>query len=136
MSPWIAVAGAAAALIGNNWPVWLRFKGGKGASVSMGAGLAVTPLVAASALVVWGAILIVTRYVSAASLVAVSAAPLASLFLPPPRDRLPSFVLTFIVALIVIYKHRANIGRLRGGAEPKIRGFPGLSAGRRTDNVS
>ena len=117
---WLPVGAAVAALAGNNWPVWLRFKGGKGASVSLGIGLAVTWAVALMAFGVWIIALLVTRYVSVASIVSVLSAPVFAFVVSRPDERAPLLAFTVGVAALVIYKHRANIRRLRQGTEPRI----------------
>ena len=118
--PWLPILAAGAALAGNNWPVWLRFKGGKGASVSLGIGLAVAWNIALAAFAVWLAVLALTRYVSLASILSVASAPLFALFLAPSDRRTPLLAFTVGVAALVIYKHRANISRLLNGTEPKL----------------
>jgi glycerol-3-phosphate acyltransferase PlsY len=118
--PWLPILAAVAALAGNNWPVWLNFKGGKGASISLGIGLAVAWKVALLAFAVWVVLALTTRYISVASIGAVAAAPLFAYFMGPPTDRVPLVTFTLGVAALVIYKHRANIQRLRSGAEPRF----------------
>jgi glycerol-3-phosphate acyltransferase PlsY len=118
--PWLPILAAVAALVGNNWPVWLKFKGGKGSSISLGVGLAVAPWIALGAFGVWIVTLLLTRWVSVASIVSVLSAPLWAVLLSTPANRVPLVAFTFGVAALVIYKHRANIRRLREGTEPKF----------------
>jgi glycerol-3-phosphate acyltransferase PlsY len=117
---WLSIAAAVAALAGNNWPVWLKFKGGKGGSVSVGIGLAVAPLVALLAFAVWIATLLLTRRVSVATILAVFSAPVWALLTSPAPYQIPLLAISCGVAALVIYKHRANIQRLRDGTEPKF----------------
>jgi glycerol-3-phosphate acyltransferase PlsY len=117
---WLPVGAAIAALMGNNFPVWLKFKGGKGASISLGIGIAVAWKVALAAFVIWVIAALLTRYISVASIAAVAFTPLLTIDLEP-RARWPSLLaFTAGVAALVIYKHRANIQRLRAGTEPKV----------------
>ena len=113
-----AAAGAGAAL-GHCWPVWLRFQGGKGVATSFGVLLAwdwLTALVALAAFLLAFAGL---RIVSVASLVGAMAAPVV-LALRDQWDLLPAAVL---MSLLVLLRHRANLGRLFRGEEPRLR-FP------------
>jgi glycerol-3-phosphate acyltransferase PlsY len=120
--PWLPILAAVAALAGNNWPVWLKFKGGKGASISLGIGLAVAWKIALLAFAVWIVLALTTRYISIASIGAVAVAPFFAYFMTSPTHRLPLVAFTLGVAALVIYKHRVNILRLRNGTEPKFRG--------------
>ncbi|MBW3622766.1 MAG: glycerol-3-phosphate 1-O-acyltransferase PlsY [Armatimonadetes bacterium] len=119
--PWLPILAAVAALVGNNWPVWLKFKGGKGGSISLGIGLAVAPVIALLAFAVWIVTLLLTKWVSVASIVAVLSAPIWAGLLASPQDRIPLITFTCGVAALVVYRHRANIQRLMRGDEPKYR---------------
>jgi len=108
------------ALLGHCFPVWLRFRGGKGVATAAGIFLALCPeaLLAASilfALVVW-----YSRYVSLGSLAAAAAIPLLIYLLWAPHFAPPIIVTlgSIAVALLVIYQHSANIGRLIRDEEP------------------
>ena len=116
----------AAAIAGHTWPVWLRFKGGKGVATSAGVLLAVAPPVVAAALAAWALLYAIGRFVSLASIGAAVAAAAAGWALYPARDARPA-VLTLFAGLIMI-RHRANIGRLLRGTEPRT------GAARRTSN--
>ena len=118
--PWLPILAAVCALVGNNWPIWLKFKGGKGSSISLGIGLAVAPLIALLAFAVWIATLLLTRWVSVASILAVLSAPVWAVLLSNSQNLIPLLTFTCGVAALVIYKHRANIVRLRQGTEPKF----------------
>jgi glycerol-3-phosphate acyltransferase PlsY len=113
--------GAVLAVTGNCWPVFLRFQGGKGVATGLGAFLRVAPLAIIPAAVVFAAVLASFRFVSLASLCAVLGLPLAVLAFYP----LPIAAAAGVVALIVIGRHHANIGRLLAGTESRLgRGSP------------
>ncbi len=115
--PTILAATAVAAFVGHLYPVFFAFKGGKGVATAFGAVAALVLPVALFMAAVWVLVVIVTRYVSLASMGAAVLAPLfALLFI-----REPAFILALVViAALVVYRHRANIERLRQGAEPEI----------------
>ena len=113
-----ALALGAAAVIGHTWPVWLKFKGGKGVATSTGVVLAVAPPIAMIALAAWCAMALLFRYVSLASIVAALAAAAASWWWYPAADPRPA-VFTALAGLIIL-RHRANLQRLRAGTEPRI----------------
>jgi glycerol-3-phosphate acyltransferase PlsY len=111
---------AGAAVVGHVWPVWLGFKGGKGVSTTIGALLAVSWLAVLVGVATWVALFLLTRYVSVASLAAAAMLPVG--YLVSARvlhhDALtPSFWLFAVLALLIIYRHRSNIQRLRDGTE-------------------
>ncbi|MCK9544433.1 MAG: glycerol-3-phosphate 1-O-acyltransferase PlsY [Novosphingobium sp.] len=109
------VAGAAV-LIGHCYPVWLRFRGGKGVATLMGVSLGFAWPVGVVYAVTWIAMLGVTRVSSLAGMSAAISAPLAALALGH-RDLAPTLA---GLALLVVWLHRANIARLRAGTEPRV----------------
>jgi glycerol-3-phosphate acyltransferase PlsY len=114
-------AGAAAilAVVGNCWPVFLGFRGGKGVATALGAFLRVTPWALVPAAVVWVSLVASFRFVSLASVCAVAGLPLAILALGYPSALA---VAGLAVAAIVIARHRENIQRLLAGTESRFRG--------------
>lgn len=105
------------AIIGHLFPVWLKFKGGKGVATTLGTLLALTPFVGVIACGIWLLTALITRYSSLSALVAIAAAaPLAHYFYGNPN--LTGFC--GVVATLVFVKHRANIHRLINKEEPKI----------------
>ncbi|HEY3226657.1 MAG TPA: glycerol-3-phosphate 1-O-acyltransferase PlsY [Planctomycetota bacterium] len=121
----MAVCGVAA-LAGHLFPVYLRFKGGKGVATGAGVVFALNWIAGAAAVAVWLAVFGATRYVSLASVVAALALPVAQ-FLHKPADpaaRTINFALFVLLAAVVVWRHRDNLGRLRRGEEPKVR-LPG-----------
>ena len=115
-NPWPLAAGALA-ILGHVFPVWTRFKGGKGVAVGAGALIGLVPAASGIILVIWVLLVVTTRYVSVASIVAaLAAAPLAWAFGAPW-----SYVAFIaLAALFVILKHRENIVRLLRGTENRI----------------
>jgi glycerol-3-phosphate acyltransferase PlsY len=114
--PW-PLAAAGLAIAGHVFPVWLRFKGGKGVAVAAGAMLGLMPLVAAVLVPAWFVVVVLTRYVSVASIAcAVACTPLAALFGYPW-----SYVgFAALASAAVLVRHRGNIQRLLRGTENRI----------------
>jgi glycerol-3-phosphate acyltransferase PlsY len=108
----LAILAGLFAILGHIFPVWLRFKGGKGVATAFGVFLALCWLAALSALGLWIAILVLTRYVSLASILAAVVLPFLTLWLSPGRYGLASGVVVFVCCWIVIVKHWQNIQRL------------------------
>jgi len=105
------------AVIGHLFPVWLKFKGGKGVATSLGTILALQPIVGVISCSLWLLTALTTRYSSLSALVAVAAAPAVAHFLKADEH----FVaMCGVIATLVFLKHRANIQRLLRGEEPKI----------------
>ena len=118
---WLGLACGIAAVAGHNWPVWLKFKGGKGVSTSAGMLLGIAPGAAGIGLAVFALVVASTRWVSLGSISAAVAVPAAHLAIHGAGNRLLSGALVLMGALVVL-KHRSNIRRLLDGTEPKIVG--------------
>ena len=114
----LEVIAAAAVVIGHCYPVWLKFNGGKGVATLMGVCLGLAWPIGLAYAVVWLGMLALTRISSLGGMSAAVAAPFAALAL---GFQLESAVLASLSAL-VLWLHRANIGRLREGTEPRIGG--------------
>ena len=110
-----AIAGVAA-FIGHCYPVWLRFAGGKGVATMMGVCVALAWPIGLVFAVVWIGILALTRISSAGGICAGLSAPLACIAF----GRLDLFAPVASMALILLWRHRANVGRLLRGEEPSI----------------
>lgn len=106
-----------AALIGHLFPVWLKFKGGKGVATTLGTLLALKPVLGLAACGIWLLTAAVTRYSSLSAIVALALSPAVAQYLYG-NPNLTGFC--GFVAMIVIFKHRANIKRLVRREEPKI----------------
>ena len=115
-SPWPVVA-AAAAILGHVFPVWLRFKGGKGVAVAGGAMIGLATVPALIVLVIWVVIVGLTRYVSVGSIVCAAIFPFLVLAF---GGSWPTVVFAFLAAIMVIVRHRTNIVRLRRGEEARL----------------
>ena len=107
---------AAGALIGHCYPVWLRFRGGKGVATLMGVVLALHWPIGAVYAAVWVGLLATVRISSVAGMAAAIAAPLAAALF----GRFDLVLLLLALALIVLWKHGENIERLLAGTEPRI----------------
>ncbi len=106
------------AVLGHNYPCWLRFKGGKGIATSAGVYLALAPWPLLIALGVFILALLTTRYVSVGSLAAATALP-AAVWILPPHNLLLGIVTT-VLGLMAIYKHKGNLRRLAAGTENRL----------------
>lgn len=107
---------ALAAVVGHMYPVFFKFRGGKGVATALGAFIGISWLVGLLAIATWLIVAKLWKYSSLAALVAVSLAPFYAAAL------LNSYYLypLLMMALMIIYRHKANIKRLREGVEPKI----------------
>jgi len=113
------------AVLGHIFPVWLKFKGGKGVATALGVFALLFPKAVLISLVIFIVVLGISRYVSLGSILAALAFPIAAYFLyEPPWITL---VLTAAVSAVVVLKHHQNIRRLVGGIENRF-GSPKASA--------
>ena len=126
-APALGIAYGSAAILGHVFPVYLRFRGGKGMATSLGAFLGVAWLPTLLGGVTWLAVRALTRYVSVASMVAVVVVPLAMAFVPDPClggahtwCRTELIVFGALVAALVVVRHKSNIARLLRGTENKV----------------
>lgn len=120
-----AYAGIAAALgciAGHNFPVWLRFKGGKGVATSMGVILGMMPLASLLTFGIWAIMVKVTGYVSLASIIAAACLPVVvlALLFTPLLEGWAFFYFALAAAIMVIVRHRVNIVRLVHGTEHRF----------------
>src|SRR5438552_11790103 len=121
--PWAAVAAGLAAFVGHLFPVYLRFRGGKGVATGAGVVTVLVPGPTLGALLAWLLVVSVSRYVSLASLAAVAALCVLRLLLttePFQRDNLTLTIFCFVAAALVVLRHRSNIARLLRGNETQI----------------
>lgn len=107
---------AAGALIGHAYPVWLKFKGGKGVATLLGIIAPLLPIAAIIYAVLWVGMLLVWRISSVAGMVAVASAPITAAVMG--EWALLPMLMGF--AVLVIWKHRENLSRLKNGTEPHI----------------
>lgn len=104
------------AFLGHCYPVWLGFRGGKGLATFLGLMLALAWPVGLATCLTWLATAALSRYSSLSALVAAATSTFWMVFLGQPD----AFLLGVLLTLIVFWRHRANIRRLRAGTEPKI----------------
>jgi glycerol-3-phosphate acyltransferase PlsY len=111
-------AAAVAVLVGHMFPVFLKFHGGKGVAAALGAFAALAPWGVVAVLAAFIAVIGATRYVSLGSIVSAVMFPLAAwVFYHPP---VMQTVGESVAAALIVFKHRANIGRLMNGTENKL----------------
>jgi len=110
------------ALLGHCFPIWLKFRGGKGVATAAGIFGALCPEAMVAALILFALVVWFWRYVSLGSLAAAAAIPLFVYFLWAPRFAPPNIVTfgSLAISALVILQHRGNIGRLVRGEEPKF----------------
>ncbi len=111
-----ALVAGACAVAGHVFPVWLRFKGGKGVATGLGVLLAAAPLAGMLAGATWALAAAITRSASVASIAFAFLAPVFAFALYDPRRAF----LAAAIGLMVIFRHRANVARLFAGTEPRI----------------
>ena len=109
---------AAGALIGHLFPIWLRFKGGKGVATFLGILIPLIPVAALVFVLIWIGLLLTVRISSAAGMAAAASAPLTAFMLGDQQ----MFLMLLAFALLVIWRHHENIRRLFAGTEPRVRG--------------
>lgn len=122
---WLPVVLGLTAVLGHVFPVYLGFRGGKGVATSAGAFLALHPSAFGVALAVFLLTLAATRMVSLGSVLAAVALPLAAVALDGRAAALEGegrarTALFLLAGLLVIVRHRANLGRIRAGTEPRL----------------
>ena len=112
------VVAAAAAFLGHLYPVWLRFRGGKGVATMLGIAFALHWPVGLVYAGVWLALLAIFRISSLSGMIAAASAPLSAAFF----SKFDCVLLLLALALLVVWKHRSNIERLLSGSEPRVGG--------------
>jgi len=120
-----AISAGVACILGHNFPVWLKFKGGKGIATSAGVLLGMMWQAVLVCLIVWAAVFYATGYVSLASILAAISLPVVVLVLLCFTSLLtgwPLFYFAVVVAVLAVWRHRANIGRLLAGTESRFGG--------------
>jgi len=121
---WIVAAAAALAVVGHCFPVWLKFKAGKGVATGLGVFLAITPWAALAALAVFIVVVWRTRYVSLGSIIAAVFLPLwlllTHIWIEQVVNFAPKMTALCSVSSVIILKHSENIKRLMAGEENKF----------------
>ncbi len=121
---WWVAAVAFAVVVGHCFPVWLKFRGGKGVATGLGVFLALAPLAVTLVAVVFVLVVWRTRYVSLGSITAAALTPLCVWLLARTSDtpRAPLVAAALAGGALIILMHRANIARLLSGTENKWKG--------------
>ncbi|MDG5468683.1 glycerol-3-phosphate 1-O-acyltransferase PlsY [Deltaproteobacteria bacterium IMCC39524] len=109
---------SAVAILGHCYPVYLKFKGGKGVATALGIFLVLSPKAVFFALIVFILTVAITRYISLGSVLSALSAPLVILLLNHPQ---PIFLATLFIAALVIWRHNSNIRRLLDGTENRFK---------------
>lgn len=118
---WLTAAAAIAVIVGHIFPVWLRFRGGKGVATGAGAFLALAPVAVLAAAVIFVAVVALTKFVSLGSMLAALTIPLFVWLLAQPEIYLTPLLTSSVVgALLIVFAHRENIKRLLRGTESRI----------------
>jgi len=119
---WVIAAAAIAVIVGHMFPVWLDFRGGKGVATGVGVFLILAPIALLCAGIIFVVIVWLTRYVSLGSITAAVTIPLfiwlQSVFVEPVAQSL--LIAAIAAAVLIVFAHRGNIGRLARGTESKI----------------
>ena len=107
-----------AAIVGHCYPVYLKFRGGKGIATALGIFLVLSPIAVLGAAIIFGITVAITRFISLGSVLAAMSAPLLVLMLNEPQ---PIFLATLFIAALIVWRHRSNIKRLMDGAEDRFK---------------
>jgi len=108
------------AVLGHMFPVWLKFRGGKGVATGLGAFAVIVPKAVLIAAAVFVVVLLIFRYVSLASIVAVAALPVVVWFLRAYGKAWLALVFTSLASLLILIKHQENLHRLLAGTENRF----------------
>jgi|SRR5215472_843026 len=108
------------AILGHVFPVWLKFRGGKGVATAVGAFVGLAPRAVLVVLAIFIVIVLISRYVSLGSIVASAVFPLLAFFLYRAESSPAAIALTLAASLLIILKHKANIRRLLDGTENRL----------------
>ncbi|MFN2531041.1 MAG: glycerol-3-phosphate 1-O-acyltransferase PlsY [Pyrinomonadaceae bacterium] len=123
-SEFLVIAAGIAVILGHIFPIWLRFRGGKGVATSIGVFLVLAPIAIVSAGLIFVLTVAFTRYISLGSILAAASLPvfilLQILFLSPPAS-VELIAAAVVTAVLIILAHKANIRRLIDGTESKFR---------------
>ncbi|MDH3748847.1 MAG: glycerol-3-phosphate 1-O-acyltransferase PlsY [Gammaproteobacteria bacterium] len=113
---WLTLCCAAAAVMGHVWPIYHRFRGGKGAATMVGTLLVLEPVLVLPVILVWAWVLTLAGFVGLATMAAAVALPAWLAATRLPEDQ-PLFIYSVAMAMFIIYCHRSNIQRMRDGTE-------------------
>jgi glycerol-3-phosphate acyltransferase PlsY len=108
------------AILGHCFPIWLRFRGGKGVATAVGAFAGVSGTAVLACLGVFAVVFAITRFVSLSSMISAAVFPVAVVLLNRNSTTAASFAITAVCSLLIILKHHSNIRRLLNGTEPRF----------------
>lgn len=114
MLMWVVSAVGLAVFFGHLYPIFYKFKGGKGVATALGVMLAISPMLGLAALTTWLVVFAVSRYSSLGAIVAAALAPVYAWLLLPYKDYL---ITVFVISVLLIWRHKANIQKLLAGTE-------------------
>jgi glycerol-3-phosphate acyltransferase PlsY len=115
--PALPAAAALAAVVGHTFPVWLRFRGGKGVATGLGAFAPLAPAAALGAVAAFALVALATRFVSLGSVAGAVCLAAVALVL---RGRDPVALAALLSAALVVFRHRSNLRRILGGTERRV----------------
>ncbi|PPD56145.1 MAG: acyl-phosphate glycerol 3-phosphate acyltransferase [Methylotenera sp.] len=114
MLMWVVAWVGLAVFLGHLFPIFHRFKGGKGVATALGVMLAISLMLGLAALVTWAIVFAISRYSSLAAIVAAVLSPIYAWLLLPYKDYV---MLMFVIAVMLVWRHRTNIQKLLAGTE-------------------
>ncbi|MES2182539.1 MAG: glycerol-3-phosphate 1-O-acyltransferase PlsY [Pseudomonadota bacterium] len=114
MLMWVVAAVGVAVFLGHLYPIFYKFKGGKGVATALGVMLAISPLLGLAALLTWVIVFALSRYSSLGAIVAAALAPAYAWFLLPYKDYLMTVL---VMSVLLIWRHKTNIHKLLSGTE-------------------
>jgi glycerol-3-phosphate acyltransferase PlsY len=127
---WLTLTCAAAAVVGHVWPMWHRFRGGKGAATLIGTLIVLAPALILPILLVWAWVLTLSGYVGLSTMIAGISAPVFAGVMRLPEDE-PLFIYCVALAVFLVFNHRSNIQRMLAGTEARNTSLMLFSRGRR-----
>ena len=116
---WITITCAFASVVGHVWPIWHKFRGGKGAATLIGTLIIIEPWLLIPVLIVWIIVLVISGFVGLATICAGISAALAAGVISESLGN-PLFLYCALMSVYLLYSHRSNIERMRQGTENRI----------------
>ena len=113
---WLTLVCAAATVVGHVWPIFYRFRGGKGAATLVGTLIILGPILILPVLLVWAWVVVMSGYVGLSTMAAAIALPIWLGVTQLPQQE-PLFIYCAVMAVFIVYCHRSNIRRMRDGTE-------------------
>ncbi len=114
MLMWVVAWVGLAVFFGHLYPIYHKFKGGKGVATALGVMLAISVWLALGCLIVWAIVFAISRYSSLSAIVAAALAPVLAWFLLPYKDYV---LMILVISVVLIWRHRSNIQKLLAGTE-------------------